>query len=128
MNAPRHKGNMERASQTDWDRVRAFQEGDRIPYDPEDGPYDPNDDAAVEAYWNSHDVIYKGRVIRKGQRGLQKAPTKERITIRLSPEVVEHFRATGSGWQARINEVLQKSIRGKRKPAATSTKPKSKAS
>jgi len=23
-----------------------------IPYDPEDGPYDPNDDAAVDAYWN----------------------------------------------------------------------------
>jgi uncharacterized protein (DUF4415 family) len=118
---------MKQKSLTDWARVRAYKEGDPIPYDPEDGPYDPNDEAATEAYLSSCDVIYKGRVIRKGQRGLQKSPTKERITIRLSPEVVEHFRATGSGWQARINEVLQKSIRAKRKPAAASNRTKSRA-
>jgi uncharacterized protein (DUF4415 family) len=33
--------------------------------------------------------------------------TKERITIRLSPEVVEKFRATGSGWQTRMDKALQ---------------------
>ena len=32
--------------------------------------------------------------------------TKERITIRLSPEVVEKFRATGPGWQTRIDAAL----------------------
>lgn len=42
-----------------------------------------------------------------GVRGPQKAPTKERITIRLSSEVVEHFRATGDGWQTRIDSALQ---------------------
>ncbi|WP_234901870.1 BrnA antitoxin family protein [Agrobacterium rubi] len=26
----------------------------------------------------------------------------------LSPEVVEHYKATGPGWQARIDEVLKK--------------------
>ncbi|MGH8499636.1 MAG: BrnA antitoxin family protein [Methylococcales bacterium] len=31
-------------------------------------------------------------------RGPQKAPNKERITIRLSREVVDRFRATGNGW------------------------------
>ena len=37
---------------TDWDHVLRMQESDApIPYDPEDGPYDANDDAAVEAYW-----------------------------------------------------------------------------
>ena len=41
------------------------------------------------------------------QRGPQKAPTKERITIRLSRDVVEQFRATGVGWQTRINEILK---------------------
>ncbi|WP_228706228.1 BrnA antitoxin family protein [Marinobacter sp. LV10R520-4] len=35
------------------------------------------------------------------------AVTKERITIRLSPEVVEQFRATGSGWQGRMNRALE---------------------
>lgn len=32
--------------------------------------------------------------------------TKERITIRLSPEVVARFRATGQGWQTRIDAAL----------------------
>ena len=40
-------------------------------------------------------------------RGPQKAPTKERITIRLSPEVVQPFRDTGDGWQARLDAALK---------------------
>ncbi|WP_244473491.1 BrnA antitoxin family protein [Rhizobium sp. Leaf262] len=41
-------------------------------------------------------------------RGRQKTPTKVALSIRLSPEVVEHYKATGPGWQARIDEVLKK--------------------
>lgn len=33
--------------------------------------------------------------------------TKERITIRLSPEVVGAFRASGSGWQTRMDAALR---------------------
>ena len=40
-------------------------------------------------------------------RGAQLAPTKARITIRLSPNVVETFKATGNGWQTRIDVALQ---------------------
>jgi uncharacterized protein (DUF4415 family) len=40
-------------------------------------------------------------------RGPQKSPTKERITIRLSPEVVQRFRATGEGWQTRVDSALK---------------------
>jgi uncharacterized protein (DUF4415 family) len=35
------------------------------------------------------------------------AVTKERITIRLSPDVLERFRATGKGWQTRMDEALK---------------------
>lgn len=42
-----------------------------------------------------------------GVRGPQKAPTKERITIRLSRDVVERFRATGEGWQTRLDAALR---------------------
>lgn len=42
-----------------------------------------------------------------GVRGPQKAPTKERITIRLSRDVLERFRASGSGWQGRMDEALR---------------------
>jgi len=37
--------------------------------------------------------------------------TKERITIRLSPEVVEAFRATGKGWQTRMDGALKEWLR-----------------
>jgi len=33
--------------------------------------------------------------------------TKERITIRLSREVVEQFRASGEGWQTRVDVALK---------------------
>lgn len=42
-----------------------------------------------------------------GVRGAQKAPTEERITIRLSREVVERFRESGSGWQTRVDAALR---------------------
>jgi uncharacterized protein (DUF4415 family) len=32
---------------------------------------------------------------------------KQRINIRLSHEVVEHFRSTGEGWQTRIDNALR---------------------
>ena len=35
------------------------------------------------------------------------AVTKERITIRLSREVVEQFRASGEGWQTRVDAALK---------------------
>lgn len=44
---------------------------------------------------------------RAGVRGAQKAPTKERITIRLSPDVLDRFRATGPGWQTRVDAALK---------------------
>ena len=43
-------------------------------------------------------------------RGPQKASTKVPTSIRLSAEVVEHFKSGGSGWQTRIDEVLRRHI------------------
>lgn len=44
---------------------------------------------------------------RQGERGPQVAPTKQLVSVRYSPEVLEFFRATGAGWQARMDEVLK---------------------
>ena len=52
-----------------------------------------------------------------GVRGPQKSPTKERITIRLSQDVVQRFRATGEGWQTRVDVALQNWLK-KHNPAA----------
>jgi uncharacterized protein (DUF4415 family) len=35
---------------------------------------------------------------------------KERITIRLDKDVLAKLRATGPGWQTRINEILGKAV------------------
>lgn len=101
-------------SLTNWDRVRKAYESDApIPYDPEDGPYDPNDDAAVEAYWA------EATITRPNHRGPQKVATKKQVSLRLSPEVVAHFKATGKGWQTRIDETLKKAIEPKRRRKAS---------
>ena len=40
-------------------------------------------------------------------RGPQKAPKKVSTTLRLSPEVIEHFKSGGPGWQSRIDAALR---------------------
>jgi uncharacterized protein (DUF4415 family) len=44
----------------------------------------------------------------RGERGPQKTPTKQQVTLRLDRDVLERFRSTGEGWQSRINEALRK--------------------
>jgi uncharacterized protein (DUF4415 family) len=96
-------------SKTDWDRVRreSTQEAP-IPYHPSDGPYDPNDPEAVNRFFAT------ATGLRRGGRGPQKAPTKQKVTLRLTEEVVAHFRETGPGWQSRIDQVLLRAIKAKR--------------
>ncbi|MCM1512911.1 MAG: BrnA antitoxin family protein [Oxalobacter formigenes] len=50
------------------------------------------------------------KVLKSG-RGPQKAPKKQHINIRLSEEVIEHFKKTGKGWQTRIDEALVELVR-----------------
>jgi uncharacterized protein (DUF4415 family) len=44
----------------------------------------------------------------KGTRGAQKTPTKVAVSIRLSPDVIAHFKSKGPGWQSRIDDALRK--------------------
>jgi len=48
--------------------------------------------------------------IRK-RRGPNKAPTKRLVSLRLSPEVIEHFKSQGPGWQSRIDQTLRKAAK-----------------
>jgi len=45
------------------------------------------------------------------KRGPQKSPRKVPVSIRLSPDVVKAFRASGAGWQARVDEILREHIK-----------------
>jgi uncharacterized protein (DUF4415 family) len=45
------------------------------------------------------------------RRGRPKAEvTKVRVGIRLSSEVIDHFKASGDGWQTRIDAALRQYI------------------
>ena len=51
-------------------------------------------------------------------RGPQKAPTKIALSLRLSPEVVTHFKAGGRGWQTRIDDTLKKLLAAGKRPTS----------
>ena len=42
-----------------------------------------------------------------GERGPQRTPTKQLVSVRYSPEVLSYFKATGAGWQTRMDEALK---------------------
>jgi uncharacterized protein (DUF4415 family) len=74
----------------------------------------PEEDAAIEAALANNADSYVMTdaewqlASRKARIGRPKADvTKERITIRLSADVLAQFRATGPGWQTRINTALE---------------------
>lgn len=63
-------------------------------------------------------AVLPGSLQRKvGARGPQKSPTKERITIRLSREVLQRFRATGEGWQTRMDAALKEWLKRHKRAA-----------
>lgn len=51
------------------------------------------------------------------RRGAQKTPTKTLVSLRVSQETLAAYRATGRGWQSRMDEDLARSA--KRRAAAS---------
>lgn len=80
--------------------------------DPDDAPEWTDDqlDRAEHAVGGKVLRAASGTLTRPRGRPRAEAP-KERLTIRLDAEIVEHFRSTGPGWQSRINEALRGAIR-----------------
>ena len=61
---------------------------------------DPDNVPLTDAEWGAAKPFIR--------RGRPPAPvTKERITIRLSRDVVNQFRASGEGWQTRVDAALK---------------------
>lgn len=44
----------------------------------------------------------------KSRGGRPKGSNKEQVSLRLDRDVLERFRASGPGWQTRINEALRR--------------------
>jgi uncharacterized protein (DUF4415 family) len=57
--------------------------------------------------------LYQAAVKRyRGQRGPQKAPVKQDIKLRIDPDILASFKATGPGWQSRMNDALRRALPG----------------
>jgi|LauGreDrversion4_2_1035121.scaffolds.fasta_scaffold1360567_1 uncharacterized protein (DUF4415 family) len=79
----------------------------KLPVSDQDYEMTPDDDLPdfSTPYWV--DRFEKAKVT----RGRPKAPvTKVSTTLRLDPDILTAFRATGPGWQSRINDALRKSL------------------
>lgn len=75
-----------------------------------------NDDPATKSDdWNGAFVTHSADELRnvvaaRRTRGPNRLPTKEQVAVRYSPEVLAYFRATGSGWQTRMDDVLREYV------------------
>lgn len=89
---------------TDWERVRREAAADApVSHDADSDPYDPNDETAVSAFW-SRAAIKRG----PGRPATEvKRPT---LNMRVDAEVLAAFKATGPGWQTRINALLRDAV------------------
>jgi uncharacterized protein (DUF4415 family) len=83
---------------------------------------DPDNPPLTEEFWKRARPATKAMpefIARwRKWRGQQKAPVKKLVSLRLDPDIIDHFRATGPGWQGRINDALRKVAR-LRSPAGT---------
>jgi uncharacterized protein (DUF4415 family) len=48
------------------------------------------------------------------RRGAQKTPTKVSTTIRFDADLLEALKASGEGWQTRVNTMLRREVMGDR--------------
>lgn len=69
-------------------------------------PIDPDDAPELTEEWFDKADLYEGeRLIRRGRPPSPRP--KQAVNIRLSADVLERFRATGPGWQTRIDRALK---------------------
>jgi uncharacterized protein (DUF4415 family) len=70
---------------------------------------DPDDAPELTQEWIDRANVYHGKkLVRRGRPPAE--VRKVSTTLRLSPEVIEHFRAGGPGWQTRIDEALKRVV------------------
>lgn len=69
---------------------------------------DEEDSKLTKAALDDADTALAG-VLTKRRPGRPVAEvTKTPVSIRLSPDVLDHYRSTGPGWQGRIDDALRK--------------------
>jgi uncharacterized protein (DUF4415 family) len=63
----------------------------------------------TDAEWEQAEIWEGDRFIRRVGRP-KGSGKKELVTLRLDREILDHFRASGPGWQTRLNDALKTTI------------------
>ncbi len=64
----------------------------------------------ITGEWIAGADLYRGeKLVRRGRPKLQNA--RQLLSLRLPPDVIKRWKATGPGWQTRMAEVLTKSVK-----------------
>jgi uncharacterized protein (DUF4415 family) len=72
---------------------------------------DPDDAPALTADMLVEAEVFKGeQFLRRGPGRPKAEMTKQKISVRLDPDVLARLREGGPGWQSRINAVLRKAL------------------
>jgi len=69
-----------------------------------------------ETFFTEGMLFRDGKPVARRTRGPQKSPVKKQLTLRLDADVADAFKATGKGWQARLNNALREWL-AKHQPA-----------
>jgi uncharacterized protein (DUF4415 family) len=73
---------------------------------------DPDDAPEITDELIARSDLFEGdTLIRRGRGRPLGSGTKESTTIRLDTDVLHAFKASGRGWQTRINDTLRRAIR-----------------
>jgi uncharacterized protein (DUF4415 family) len=75
-----------------------------IAADPDNPEWTARDFKRAKPFTDIFPTLAKSRRV----RGSQIRPTKVAVSLRLTREVVERFKASGPGWQTRMDEALKK--------------------
>jgi uncharacterized protein (DUF4415 family) len=68
---------------------------------------DADDAPKRTAAWAEEADAYRGKtLVRRGRPKLEWP--KQHVSLRLDHDVIESFKATGPGWQGRVNEALRR--------------------
>ena len=84
---------LQMTSKTDWERVRREAAAGIEPADDSDSP------CAADLMRKELTKIRRGRVLGSG--------TKSSTTLRFDTDILAIFKATGKGWQTRMNNALR---------------------
>ncbi len=77
-----------------------------IAADPGNPEWTARDFARAKPFAEAFPHLAKSR----GGRGPQKKPAKVAVSLRLTREVLERFKASGPGWQTRMDDALKKAV------------------